>query len=471
MIIDNGSPKTLLVNPNYYSTAKDGIWDSVSSIMPPLGLAWLAAMLEEHGFEVSIKDFMAERNAFNDDVQYIKSQNYDYLGITSTTPQIKSGLLLAQAAKEANPDAVVILGGVHPTVMTDEVLVNDSVDIVVRGEGEKTLLDIVLGKPYKDIQGISYKNENMEIVHNVDRSVTPNLDDLPDPAYHLLPMEKYFPAVGAYKKLPAVSMLGTRGCPGQCTYCHRQLGKKVRTRSGKRIAAEAKMLHDKFGINEINFYDDTFTTNHKEVFAFIETMKEYNLSMSWVCFSRVDSVDYPLLKAMAESGCHQIMFGVESANKEILRNIKKGINMDVVTRAIKDAQKAGIDVRVSLMIGNPGETRETVMESMSFISKVDPDLLIYNVTTPYPGTEMFKWADENGFLLTKDWDKYDLRHSVMELPTISNKEIDELYSYAYKKFYRRPSYILKRLKMLRSINDFVNAFKGLRAVIKTSFKK
>ena len=461
--------KVLLVNPNYsYSTG--GIWRSVTSIMPPLGLAWLAASLEQHDCPVTIRDFSAEGHDLAEDLQYLGTQQYECLGISMTTPQVNPGLKIAEESKKYHPQALVIAGGVHPTVMPDEILSNEAVDIVVRGEGEQTLQEIVSGAPLEDIQGISYKADG-RFVHNPDRPVVEKLDDLPDPAYHLLPVSKYFPAVGSYKKLPAISMLGTRGCPGQCTYCHRQLGKRVRTRSGRRIAAEAKRLHDNYGINEICFYDDTFTVIHKEVYSFIEALKEYDLSLSWSCFSRVDSVDYPLLKAMADSGCHQIMFGVESANKEILKTIKKNITMEKVEKAVRDAQKAGMEVRVSLMLGNPGETKETIMDTIKFVNKLNPDLAIYNTTTPYPGTEMYKWADENDYLLTKDWDKYDLRHPVMALPTISIQELAKLYTYAYNRFYWRPRYLLKRLAMLRSGNDLVNAFKGVKAIVMNQFDK
>jgi len=457
--------RVLLVNPGY-SFVKGSVWASISSIMPPLGLATLAATLEKHGYFVEIKDFQADSEGFDTDLKFIKESSYNYLGISATTPQIYAGLEIAKAAKQSHPHAVTIFGGVHPTVMPEEVLSQDFCDIVVRGEGESTLLDIVSEKPLSEISGISYKFEG-GIIHNPERKVVENLDEIPDPAYHLLPMKKYYPAVGSYKQLPAISVIGTRGCPGRCTYCHRQLGKKVRSRSGTRIADEVKRLHDDFGIREICFYDDTFTVHKKEVYEFTRKLKEYALPITWNCFSRVDSVDYPLLKEMADSGCHQIMFGVESADTDILRNIRKNISLEQVKMAVDSAQKAGIEVRVSLMLGNPGETYESVRKTQKFAKELNPDLIIYNLTTPYPGTEMFKWADENGYLLTKDWNMYDLRHPVMELPTITNNELSILYSNCYRQFYLRPKFILKRLSKIKTKIDVINALRGIRAVFKT----
>jgi radical SAM superfamily enzyme YgiQ (UPF0313 family) len=457
--------RTLLVNPGY-NFAKESIWASVASCMPPLGLAALAAMLEKHEYPVAIKDFQADSGGFDADCAFINEQSYDFLGISATTPQIYAGFEIARAAKHSHPEVVTIFGGVHPTVMPDEVLSSGVCDIVVRGEGESTLLDILSGKPWPAIKGISYKAED-GIVHNPEREPVENLDDLPDPAYHLLPVSKYFPAVGSYKQLPAISIIATRGCPGKCTYCHRQLGKKVRTRSGDRIADEVKRLHDTYGIREIAFYDDTFTVRKKEVYAFTRKLKEYALPITWACFSRVDSVDYPLLKEMADAGCHQILFGVESADREILQNIRKNISMEQVKRAVGDAQKAGIEVRVSLMLGNPGESLESVRTTQRFVKELRPDLVMYNITTPYPGTEMFDWADNNGYLLTKDWSMYDLRHHVMQLPTISNEELSKLYSRCYRDFYLRPEYIFKRLVKLRTKIDIINALRGIRAIFKT----
>ena len=457
--------RTLLVNPGY-GFAKDSIWASVASIMPPLGLASLAAMLERHEYPVAIKDFQADSGGFDADCAFIHEEAYNVLGISATTPQIYAGFEIAKAAKQSHPEVLTIFGGVHPTVMPDEVLSSGCCDIVVRGEGESTLLDILSGKPLPTIKGISYKAED-GIVHTPEREPVEDLDALPDPAYHLLPVSKYFPAVGSYKQLPAISIIGTRGCPGKCTYCHRQLGKKVRTRSGGRIADEVKRLHDNYGIREIAFYDDTFTVRKKEVYAFTKKLKEHALPITWACFSRVDSVDYPLLKEMADAGCHQILFGVESADSDILRNIRKNISMEQVKKAVADAQKAGIDVRVSLMLGNPGESHESVRKTQRFVKELHPDLVMYNLTTPYPGTEMFDWADANGYLLTKDWSMYDLRHPVMELPTISNEELSKLYTRCYRDFYFRPAYILKKLLKLRTKNDIINALRGVRAIFKT----
>ena len=390
--------------------------------MPPLGTAWMAAVLEQAGHRVQILDCQAERISAPGVPSVLRSlDRFDLVGITATTPQINSALAIAAQAKEEWPEITVVLGGVHPTVLPEEVLAHPSVDLVVRGEGEETIREIADQRPVHQIAGVSFRDSG-QAVHNPDRKLIADLNTLPLPAYHLLPMTRYFPAVGAYKRLPATSVLATRGCPGRCTFCYRIFGPRLRVRSGRLVAEEVKHLQDRYGIKEICFYDDTFTSVKKEVYAFCRGVEDLKIDLTWSCFSRVDAVDEDVLRAMKATGCHQIMYGIESASPEILKNIQKKIELDKAVEAVRAAKKARIDVRAAFMIGNPGETRETMEETLSFAIKLNPELIILNVTTPFPGTEMFEWAEKEGYLTTKNWNHYDLCHSVMQLPTISQEE-------------------------------------------------
>lgn len=456
--------RTLLVNPPWIRR-QGNIWLDIASVMPPLGLAWLAAQLERAGHEVLVLDAHAERL----DLELIATRlhvlgPFDLVGITATTSLIGNALAIARLAKAEHPTSRVVLGGVHPTVLPEEVLAEPAVDIVVRGEGEMTLLDIVEGKDLPEIAGISFR-DGSRFVHNPDRELVPNLDELAPPAYHLLPMDRYYPAAGAYRRLPAVSMLATRGCPGRCTFCYRLFGKRIRVRSGRRMAEEAKNLQDRFGIREICFYDDTFTAFRKEVLAFLDGLKELGVDLTWSCFSRVDAVDEDLLRRMKASGCHQIMYGVESADPEILKNIGKRITPDLVERAVRMTQQAGIDVRAAFMIGNPGETSESLETTFRFALRLNPDLVVFNIATPFPGTEMHRWAEEHGCLTTSDWQQYDFSRPILDLPTVSQHVLADFYKTAYRRFYLRPSYIARRLGKIRSWADLVQTWRGVRAVL------
>jgi radical SAM superfamily enzyme YgiQ (UPF0313 family) len=442
----------ILINPPWFKK-KGNIWEKISSCMPPLGLAYIASFLEKHNVEVKIIDAQAERITLTDIIQRMRSYNPLFIGITATTSIIDSGLEIARLCKETFPKSKIIMGGVHPTVMTEEVLNNQSVDFIVRGEGELTFLDLVKGKDLKSIRGISYKSEG-KIYHNDNRPVIENLDSLPFPAYHLLPMHKYYPALGGYKRLPAISMITTRGCPGKCTFCYGDmLGGHIRHRSAENMIEEIKFLKANYGIKEICFYDDTFTVFKNNVKQFCCLLIKEKVNISWSCFSRVDFIDEEILREMEEAGCHQIMYGIESADEGILKNINKRVSLEQANKATALTKKAKIDVRLTFMLGSPGETEETMQRTIRYAIKSDPDLIVFNITTPYPGTEMFKWAKEKGYLRTFDWTKYDLATVVMELPTVDSRTIEKYYKNAHKKFYLRPVYIAKRIARVKSLID------------------
>lgn len=457
--------RVLLINPPWI-TRNDNIWHNIASVMPPLGLAWIARSLERQSHQVLILDAHALRMDFAAIETYINTNGlFDFIGITATTSLINNALEIARIIKTRQPQTQLIIGGVHATVLPDEVLNEPAVDLVVRGEGEITMLELANGKTLENILGISYRKDG-EIIHNAERPLIENLDEIGMPAYHLLPMSKYYPAVGAYKRLPAISMLGTRGCPGRCTFCYRIFGSRLRCRSGAKMADEVKHLQDLYGIKEISFYDDTFTAVKKEVRAFCQRIKELNVDLTWSCFSRVDSIDEDLLIEMKSCGLHQIMYGVESASSEILKNINKRADTARAVEVIAMTKKVGIDVRAAFMLGSPGETEETIRETIKFAKQQNPELAVFNITTPFPGTDMYKWAKENNHLLTNNWDHYDLAHSVMELPTISALNVQKYYKKAYRSFYFRPSYIMMRVRKLKEWSEVRNAWNGVRAVLK-----
>lgn len=456
--------RILLINPPWI-IREGNIWNEVASIMPPLGLAWLATALERSGHDVSILDAHAERMDYDAILSYIqKGKGFELIGITATTSLIHYALKIAGGIRKNFPRTLIVLGGVHPTVLPEEVLSEPSVDIVVRGEGEGTIVDLAGKKPLKDILGISYRVEG-KLIHNPDRPLIKDLDSIGMPAYHLLPMNKYYPATGAYKRLPAVSMLATRGCPGRCTFCYRIFGDRLRVRSGRKLAEEAKYLQDNYGIKEICFYDDTFTAVKKEIYAFCQGLKDLKVDLTWSCFSRLDAISEDLLRTMKEVGLHQIMYGIESANKTILQNINKRTDIEQAERVVAMTKRAGIDVRAAFMLGNPGETKGTMAETLRFAMKLNPEIAVFNVTTPFPGTDIFKWAEENGYLLTKDWTHYDMAHTVMELPTISSADVQKFYSSVYRRFYLRPRYILMRLGKIRDKESLMEAVRGFRAIL------
>jgi len=457
--------KIILINPPWIVHGKKNVWRNVASIMPPLGIAWLGAVLEKEGHKVKILDAHAMHMSIRQIGQWLRENApFDIVGITGTTPLIQNVYEISSLIKAEYKNVRIILGGVHPTVMPEEALLKKTVDIVARGEGERTILDVAADLPLTVIDGISYL-ERDTIVHNPDRELIKDLNSIPFPAYHLLPMEKYRPASGAAKRLPATSVLATRGCPGRCSFCYRIFGSRLRSRSGRLVAEEVKLLQERYGIKEICFYDDTFTAIKKEVLAFCQSLHDLDIDLSWSCFSRIDTFNEDIFREMKENGCHQVMYGVETANHKILKNINKRANPETVETVIRATQKIGIEVRGAFMLGNPGETELTMEENIRFAIDLEPDLAIFNITTPFPGTEMFKWADENNFLRTKDWVDYDLSTPVMNLPTVSHEKIKLYYQKAYRRFYGRPGFIWKRLKKLRNLDDLLYSIRGIHGIV------
>jgi len=442
----------VLINPCLFKK-KSNIWKRIDSCFPSLGLASIAGYARSKGFKVRIIDAPALRLSVEEFEKYLKfnSQYYQakFIGFTATTSSVKNAYEMAKIAKRIYPQAKIVFGGVHATVLPEEVIKQEEVDIAVKGEGEITFNEVLSNRDLSEIKGIVFKKRG-QIIVNPPRERIGNLDELPFPAYDLLPMGRYYPAKGSYQRLPAMSMLTSRGCPGRCTFCNKTLGEKMVFRSADSLIEEIKGLIKDYGIRQIMFYDDTFTVYKENVRKFCRLLLEQKIGISWCCFSRVDYVDLDLLKLMKQAGCHQIMYGVESGDQGVLDSINKKINLDLAKEVVKMTKMAGIDVRGAFMLGNPIETKGTILKTLDFAIELNPEIAIFNVTTPYPGTVMFEQAKKEGMIMTYDWDDYDMSKPVMKLKNLSQEEIQRLYRYCYKKFYFRPKYLLMRLKRLFS---------------------
>ena len=224
-------------------------------------------------------------------------------------------------------------------------------------------------------------------------------------------------------------------------------------------------MQKKYKIKEISFYDDTFTAFRENVKEFCERIIRGKNDITWSCMSRVDFVDSDLLRLMKRAGCHQIGYGIESSSQEILKNIRKPMPMELTKEKIKLTKDFGIDGTAMFMLGNPGETEETLKETINFAISLNPDLAIFNIVTPFPGTEMYNWAKKNNYLLDMEWHEFDLASVVMRLPTITAEKIQYYYKFAYKSFYMRPAYLFKRIYKMKSLIDLRNNIKSLRSIL------
>ncbi|MGK5089834.1 radical SAM protein [Bdellovibrionota bacterium FG-2] len=451
----NETTEVLMINPPWISK-DENIWHGVKSAMPPLGLLSVAAYIESKGHKVAVIDVHVEKLSVAQLSKQILAAQPRIVGISVMTATANAANQIARIVKETVPGCLVVFGGVHPEAVPAETLCNSAVDVVVRGDGEEPFLSLVRNEPFGTISGISFR-QGLNVIHNPCATVDSNLDQYPFPAYHLVPMEKYYPAIGAYKHLPAINMLMTRGCPGKCTFCN-SARTAVRTRSAEHVVEEIKHLKKTYGIREIQFYDDTFTVVKKNVLKFCELMETANLGVSWVAFVRADCFSEEMARAMKRAGCHQVLIGVESGDEQILRNIKKPIEFDRIRATIEIARRVGIDSRAAFIFGNQGETTESMQKTIDFSMELDPDIALYNICTPYPGTQLFHWAKTNNFLLSEEWSDFELSTPIMQLPTVSREQIERFYSQAHRQYYLRPIAVWRRITKISRFSHIRDLF-------------
>ncbi|MFH1202730.1 MAG: radical SAM protein [Candidatus Omnitrophota bacterium] len=444
---------------------------SVVNVIPALGLAYLGAVLKKQGYEVRIIDCsigISEKELIN---TLIKDKP-DVVGLTGTTVAFESMKNCAEDIKKHLPDTTIIIGGAHLSAMPIETMQFPCFDIGVIGEGEVTLLELLKRVEDKrtsdldDINGIVYR-KNGQIIKTNPREHIKDLDTLPFPARHLLPpLSTYRPTPASYRKLPLGVLITTRGCPSKCTFCDRGVfGSTYRERSAGNVIDEMEELVYKFGAKELRFFDDTFTLNHKRVLELCAKIKERRLRVSWTCLTKVTNISLDMFKAMKEAGCWQVLFGLESGDDRMLKLLNKGNTVKQNEMAVRLAHNAGLSVRADFIVGTPGETLESLRRTLDFAIRVKVDYAHFNKFVPFPGTELYG-------MLKKDGYKFDfsqssiLDHSaIMFVPeALTKDEFKEFLDFANKKFYLRPSYILRRLASIRSLTELQGQIKGFFAI-------
>ena len=410
----------------------------------PLGLGYLAAVLEKNQCEVDVIDCQASKLSYEDFEREIGKRQPDMVGMTSTTLTYKSALRIAEIAKEVLPNCLTVLGGCHVTFWDVEALQEcPYLDVVVRKEGENTIVELVerleAGKDFHDILGVTCR-KGEEIVRNPDRPYIEDLDSLPFPAHHLWPIDR----LRKYGNV-IFPLMTSRGCTFWCEFCSavRMFGRKFRMRSPKSVVDELEYLHNTYGADNFTFYDDSFTVDQSRVEEICRDIENRNLSIKWDCGTRVDMVTKDLLQKMKDAGCIAVWFGVEAGSQRVIDAMGKGFTPNRTKKAFKLAKEAGLMTIASVVFGFPGETRETAWETINLVEEINPDDVGYYIATPYPGTPMADYVKKMGWLRVTDFDKYDTATPIFELPTLSMQELREIREKAFHKFYLRPTYIIR----------------------------
>jgi len=430
--------KVLLINPP--DTASK--YKFIGLIAPPLGISYIAAVLEENGIEVRIIDGSAVDMTWENLKNEISSYSPDVIGVTALTPTINQGIKAAKVAKETCPDAQVVLGGYHPTFTYGELLKNDFIDFIICGEGEYTMLELVEtledGGDLRKVKGIATR----EFI-TPPRPIIEDLDELPFPARHLLPMDEY---KILNMKLTTGTMISGRGCPHRCSFCSSAAmhGHKLRMRSAKNIVDEMEHLIDVHDAEMIAFMDDTFTMNRKRVEEVCSEIKERNLDFYWGATARVDTLSEKLLRKMKDSGCITLFLGVESADQQHLDTLNKKITLDRIKNTFELTRKLDVRTIASAVLGMPGDTRQSIERTIKFVKSLNPSYAVFSLATPYPGTDFYIMASKQNLIKVNDWSKYTLLSPVLETVDCSLEELKNLQKKAFKDFYLRPSYIIKQ---------------------------
>lgn len=378
----------------------------------PLGFGYLASVLRGAGYsQVAILDACSLLWSLDKAVDFIREYEPDVLGITTMTVTVKNGLKMAEAARSLFPRIKIALGGVHATVCPEEVASNPAVDVVVRNEGEETFLRLVqrwdAGAAWDDLDGISFRSDG-QVIHNPQARRLKNLDDLPFPARDLMPMSIYKAGLSFPPAIRTRTMMySARGCPFNCAFCSTAAvwgGAFCAMRSADNVLDEIEEVVDRFGILGFEFADELTTLNKERLAKFCNGIHERKLNqVRWVCSSTVKLMDFETARMMKAAGCSMVYLGVESGSPRILEVLHKKITVDEVRQAFEVTRRAGLRRCACFMIGAPGETAESVRETIRLAREIRPERISLNVVTPYPGTFFYeRYVDKS---LPLDWDQ------------------------------------------------------------------
>ncbi|MGQ9705552.1 MAG: B12-binding domain-containing radical SAM protein [bacterium] len=445
-------PKGVSVQADAVLARCAGVYSKTDYHIPPLGLCYIAGTLRQEGISVSIIDCPAGDISEKEAIERIKCLKPEFILISPGTSALLNDLEFIKNLKESGLKFTSIGCGTHLTVLPEDGL-SGGLDYIVRGEPEITTLELIRSLKYdksvSKVKGISYLKDG-NVINNERRELIEDLDTLPLPARDLIGDFHYKPPYSGGGRFTIMTL--SRGCPYPCTYCATSsyYGRRVRYRSIENVLSEMREVRKSYDI--IGFWDDTFTLKRKYVIEIMKGMVSENLTIPFLCMSRIDTVDREMLTIMKRAGCRLILYGVESASQRVLDILKKKTKIDTVEEVFEMTRGVGIETAGFFMIGTPGETRREIIRTIELAHRLDPDYVSFNITTPYPGTELYK----NYKHLFRKWEDFDARHAMDEDGRVLEGYIDR----AYRSFYFRLSYILRRLGRTHSREGLSVLFKA-----------
>jgi anaerobic magnesium-protoporphyrin IX monomethyl ester cyclase len=474
--------KILLINPPYDIEEYYGKLAKLAFAFPPVGLLYIASFTRNSNHDVKIFDFQVEEELFED---YFNNFSPDLVGITCQTALVYNTGKLAEKIKLLK-NIPIVVGGVHPTFRPEDLIKNPQIDFVVRGEGEKTfkLLIDELEKQspanFSKIDGLVFKNKD-QIITNKERAFIEDLNELPFPAIDLVPINKYHVSSDLYFGKKTALLSTARGCPFKCTFCAIKVifKRTVRYRKLENIFQEIEYYVKNYQVDSLFIMDDIFTLNKKRVQEFCNFLIEkYDGKILWWAQTRADCVDKELLLLMKRAGCKILSFGVESGNERLLKKINKNINLSQVRSAVKLVKECGISPRGSFILGLPTETFKESIKTILFALTNDFDRAKFGLATPYPGTELWNLALEEGKISKdEDWNRFSqmagyTHHDAPYIPDKRNsRELKFLQISGNLIFYLKPRIIFDFIKTYYKLGSMKKLFSSIRIFSSSSISR
>jgi radical SAM superfamily enzyme YgiQ (UPF0313 family) len=439
---------------------------------PPLGPLYIATFLQKKGVDVKLIDSCILGHTLKEIVDLTLKEKPDVVGLALVTSQMKCLLDIAKELKKINPAIKIVVGGPHISTTKDELFkFTKDIDFLIYAEAEypfyKLVKAIENGTSFEDIDNLIYKKDNKTVI-NKQAPAIQNLDELPYPNLDLIDYKKYDSYYA--KSYPLTTIIASRGCPFNCSFCvaRKTHGRLLRLRSPKNIVDEIEHNYKKYDIKEVIFKDSTFTINKKWVREVCQEIKVRGLKINWCCNTRVDLVDEELLKVMKDSGCHMLLFGIESGSQKVLDMINKKTSVEHTREGISSCKKIGIETAGYFIMGNPGENKEEAEKTIKLSKELGLDYVTFGVTVVYPASDLYNWAVDNNLLKDKYWYmREDLEGSntgrdvngSLELKEFPPEEQRKMVKKANRQFYLRPSFMLKEAL---KFGKYRKAFRAVR---------
>lgn len=449
-------------------------WEyGLGSRLPAIGLCSLAAYTRQHGFETALLDSYNLGLSEELTLEKVLEFSPTHVGITATTSYIFFAAKLAQLLKKHRPQIVTVIGGAHISSVPYETMQSfPDFDLGVIGEGEETIKELLsLANPFQglgNIKGVIYRGNGDGLEKTGPRPYLEDLDRLPHPAWDLLQgfPQYYRPTPSNYRKLPVASLITSRGCPYQCTFCDRSVfGNRFRSFGAEYIIGLIKEIKNRYGVREISFYDDTFTADKARLNKICEALINNDLRLSWSCLGRADLADSDSLTLMKRAGCWSVSYGIESASQDILDLYQKKINLYQVEEAVRMTKAQGIQTRAFFMLGNPMETQNTILQTQSLLRRLSLDDIHISFFMPLPGSDSYKSVEKYG-KFSKDWKLMDVYTPNFIPAGLSRGLLLKYRSQLYRSFYLEPRILLRYLTVMLNPKRLFETLKKIIIFIK-----